>query len=106
MRSRGALTAVSTVLAPLAAACSAAPPPPPAAAQRTSCAEVLSLSLPPGFTCTPHQTTELTTALVDGPHVRVQLMAAPHLEPGDSSTDRPLRQGERLHRLSFNGPSA
>jgi hypothetical protein len=96
----------SGVLAPLAAACSSAPPPAPAAPQRTTCAEVLSLALPPGFTCTPHPTSELTSALVDGPHVRVELMASPHLAPGDSSTDRPLRQGERLRQLSLNGLAA
>jgi hypothetical protein len=82
-----------------------APPPAPATPQRTTCGEVLSLALPQGFTCTPHPTTEFSSALVDGPHVRVELMASPHLAAGDSSTDRPLRQTERAHRLSLNGLS-
>jgi hypothetical protein len=110
MRSRSAwagLPAVlATALSTAAAACSSAPPPAPATPQRTTCGEVLSLALPPAFTCTPHPTTQLVTALVDGPHVRIELMASPHLAPGDSGTDRPLRQGERLHPLSMNGLSA
>ena len=81
MRSRSAFAAVAAVVAALAAACSSAPPPAPPTPQRTTCAEILSLALPPGFTCAPHPTTELTTALVDGPRVRIELMAGPHLAP-------------------------
>jgi hypothetical protein len=111
MRSRSARQGLPAVLATVAAggalavttACSSAPPPAPATPQRTTCGEVLSVALPQGFTCTPHPTTEFDSALVDGPHVRVELMASPHLAPGDSSTDRPLRQGETMHRLSLNG---
>jgi hypothetical protein len=64
---------------------------------------VLSVALPAGFTCTPHPTPVMTAASVEGPHVRIVLMAAPHLAPGDSSTERPLRRGERPRALSLNG---
>ena len=108
MRSRSALRGLPTVLAAWAlgaTACSSAPPPAPATPQRTTCGEVLSVALPQGFTCTPHPTTEFDSALIDGPHVRLEVMASPHLSPGDSATDRPLRQGEQTHRLSLNGLS-
>ena len=90
----------------LAIACSDPPPPPPPAAQRATCGEVLSVSLPTGFTCTPNPSPIVTAAFVEGPRVRIVLMAAPHLAPGDSSTDRPLHRGERLRVLSLNGRSA
>jgi hypothetical protein len=109
MRSRSALRGLPTVLAGWAlgavAACTSAPPPAPATPQRTTCGEVLSVALPQGFTCTPHPTTEFDSALIDGPHVRIELLASPHLAPGDSSTDRPVRQGEQAQRLSLNGLS-
>ena len=114
MRSRSAPTGLPAMLARVlagaalavaAAACGSAAPPPPATPQRTTCGEVLSVALPQGFTCTPHPTTAFASALIDGAHVRVELMASPHLAPGDSSTDRPLRQGEQAHRLSVNGLS-
>jgi len=89
-----------------AAACSTPPPPPPPAPQRTTCGDVLSVALPPGFTCAPKPSPVLTAAFVEGPRVRIVLMAAPHLAPGDSSTDRPLRRGERLRVLSVNGRTA
>jgi len=94
------------VVIALATACSDPPPPPPPAAQRTTCGEVLSVALPTGFTCTPNPTPVVTAAFVEGPRVRIVLMAAPHLAPGDSSTDRPPRRGERLRVLSLNGHSA
>ena len=90
----------------LATACSKPPPPPPPAAQRTTCGDVLSVALPPGFTCAPKPSPVLTAAFVEGPRVRIVLMAAPHLAPGDSSTDRPLRRGERLRVLPVNGHTA
>jgi hypothetical protein len=94
------------VLAALVAACSAPPPPPPAAPQRTTCGDVLSVALPRGFSCTPKASPAMTTAFVEGPRVRLLLMTGPHLAPGDSSTDRPLRNGERMRPLSFDGRSA
>ena len=90
----------------LATACSKPPPPPPPAAQRTTCGDVLSVALPAGFTCTPHPSPVVTAAFVEGPRVRIVLMAAPHLAPGDSSTDRPLRRGERLRVIPVNGHTA
>jgi len=102
MHSRTAASVGAAVLVALAAGCSTPPPPPPPAAQRISCGDVLSVALPPGFTCTPNPTPVVTAAFVEGPHVRVVLIAAPHLAPGDSATDRPLRKGERLRVLSIN----
>jgi hypothetical protein len=90
----------------LAAGCSEPPPAPPATAQRTTCAEVLSVALPAGFTCKPNPSPVVTAAFVEGPRVRIVLMAAPHLAPGDSSTDRPPRRGERVRVLSLNGRTA
>ena len=90
----------------LATACSKPPPPPPPAAQRTTCGDVLSVALPAGFTCTPHPSPVVTAAFVEGPRVRIVLLAAPHLAPGDSSTDRPLRRGERLRVIPVNGHTA
>jgi hypothetical protein len=98
-------TAVTVVLVALGA-CSSPPPPPPAGPQRATCGDVLSISLPEGYTCTPHPTTELASALVDGPRARIVVMASPTLAPGDSATDRPLREGERARPLSINGRSA
>jgi len=94
------------VVAALATACSDPPPPAPPAPQRTTCGEVLSVALPTGFTCTPNPSPVLTAASVQGPRVRIVMMAAPHLAPGDSSTDRPLRRGERLRVLSLSGRTA
>lgn len=98
-------TAVTAVLVALGA-CSSAPPPPPAGPQRTTCGDVLSVSLPEGYTCTPSPTTELASALVDGPRARIVLLASPTLAPGDSATDRPPREGERARPLSINGRPA
>jgi hypothetical protein len=98
-------TAVTAVLVALGG-CSSPPPPPPAGPQRTTCGDVLSISLPEGYTCTPYPTTELVSALVDGPRARIVLMASPTLAPGDSATDRPPREGERTRPLSINGRSA
>jgi hypothetical protein len=106
MHSRTAASAGAAVLVTLAAACSAPPPPPPPVAQRTTCGDVLSVALPTGFTCTPNPSPVVTAAFVEGPRVRVVLVAAPHLSAGDSSTDRPLRKGERLRALSINGRTA
>jgi hypothetical protein len=94
------------VVVALATACSSPPPPPPPAAQRTTCGEVLSVVLPTGFSCTPNPSPVVTAAFVEGPRVRVVLIAAPHLAPGDSTTDRPVRRGERLRVLSLNGRTA
>jgi len=87
-------------------ACSSTPPPAPSGPQRTTCGDVLSIALPEGYTCTPYPSTELASALVDGPRARIVLMASPSLAPGDSSTDRPPREGERARPLSINGRSA
>lgn len=106
MHSRTVGSAGAAVAVALAAACSTPPPPPPPVPQRTTCGDVLSVALPPGFTCTPKPSPVLTAAFVEGPRVRIVLMAAPHLAPGDSSTDRPLRRGERLRVLSVNGRTA
>jgi hypothetical protein len=106
MHSRTVGSAGTAVVVALAAACSKPPPPPPPAAQRTTCGEVLSVALPAGFTCTPKPTPVVTAAFVEGPRVRLVLLAAPHLAPGDSSTDRPLRRGERLRVLPLNGRTA
>jgi hypothetical protein len=103
MYSRMAGSAGAAVLVALAAACSTPPPPPPPTPQRTSCGDLLSVALPPGFTCTPHASPVAASAFVEGPRVRVVLIAAPHLSPGDSATDRPLRRGERVRELSMNG---
>jgi hypothetical protein len=94
------------VVAALATACSDPPPPAPPAPLRTTCGEVLSVALPTGFTCTPNPSPVVTAASIEGPRVRIVMMAAPHLAPGDSSTDRPLRRGERLRVLSLNGRTA
>lgn len=67
---------------------------------------MLSVALPPGFTCTPNPSPVVTAVFVEGPRVRVVLIAGPHLAPGDSSTDRPLRKDERLRVLSINGRTA
>ncbi len=106
MHSRTVGSAGAAVVVALATACSKPPPPPPPAAQRTTCGDVLSVALPAGFTCTPHPSPVVTAAFVEGPRVRIVLMAAPHLAPGDSSTDRPLRRGERLRVLPVNGHTA
>lgn len=106
MCSRIAGLAGASVLVALATACSEPPPPPPPTPQRTACGDVLSVALPPGFTCTAKPSSVAAAAFVEGPRVRVVLIAAPHLAPGDSSTDRPLRSGERLRTLSMNGRSA
>jgi len=106
MHSRTVGSAGAAVVVAFAAACSTPPPPPPPAPQRTTCGDVLSVALPPGFTCAPKPSPVLTAAFVEGPRVRIVLMAAPHLAPGDSSTDRPLRRGERLRVLSVNGRTA
>ena len=87
----------------LATACADPPAPPPPVPQRTACGEVLSVALPTGFTCKPNPSPVAATASIEGPHVRVVLIAAPHLAPGDSSTERPLRRGERPRALSING---
>jgi hypothetical protein len=102
MHSRTAASVGAAVLVALAAGCSTPPPPPPPATQRISCGDVLSVALPPGFTCTPKPTPVVTAAFIEGPRVRVVLIAGPHLAPGDSATDRPLRKGERLRVLSIN----
>jgi hypothetical protein len=96
----------AAALAALATACSSPPPPAPPTPQRTTCADVLSVALPPGFTCTARPSPAFVSAFVEGPRGRVLLIAAPHLAPGDSSTDRPLRRGERTRPLSFNGLAA
>jgi hypothetical protein len=106
MHCRPAGSAATAVLASLAAACSSPPPPAPPTPQRTTCADVLSVALPPGFTCSPRPSPAFISAFVEGPRVRLLLIAAPHLAPGDSSTDRPLRRGERVRPLSFNGLAA
>lgn len=106
MHSRTVGSAGAAVLVAIVAACSPPPPPPPAAAQRTTCGDVLSVALPPGFTCTPRASPAMTAAFVEGPRVRLVVMTSPHLAPGDSSTDRPLRRGERMRPLSFNGRGA
>lgn len=98
-------TAFTVVLVALGA-CSSPPPPPPAGPQRATCGDVLSLALPEGYTCTAYPTTELASALVDGPRARIVVMASPALAPGDSATDRPPREGERARPLSINGRSA
>ena len=63
----------------LAIACSDPPPPPPPAAQRTTCGEVISVALPTGFTCTPNPSPIVTGASVEGPRVRIVLMASPQV---------------------------
>ncbi len=99
-------SAGAALLLALAAACSTPPPPAPPAPKRTACGDVLSVALPAGFTCTPNPSPVVTAAFVEGPRVRVVLIAAPHLAPGDSSTNRPLRRGERVRALSMNGRPA
>jgi hypothetical protein len=106
MHSRTGGPAGAAVVVALATACSGPPPAPPPVAQRTTCGEVLSLALPAGVTCTPSPSPVVTAAFVEGPRVRIVLMAAPHLAPGDSSTDRQPRRGERLRVLSLNGRTA
>jgi hypothetical protein len=106
MCSRMAGLAGAAALVATAAACSAPPPPPPPLPQRTACGDVLSVALPPGFTCTPNPSPVAAAAFVEGPRVRVVLIAAPHLAPGDSSTDRPVRRGERVRELAMNGRTA
>jgi hypothetical protein len=88
------------------AACAADAPPAAPAAARSTCAEVFSLELPTGFTCTPRASAPVSSVFVEGPRVRLLLLAAPNLSPGDSSTDRPLRAGERTRLLSFGGLAA
>jgi hypothetical protein len=106
MHRRTAGSSATAVIAAVAAACSSPPPPPAPTPQRTTCADVLSVALPPGFTCAARPSPAFTSAFVEGPRVRVLLIAAPHLSAGDSSTDRPLRRGERVRPLSFNGLAA
>lgn len=106
MHSRTVGSAGAAAVVAFATACSTPPPPPPPAAQRTTCGEVLSVALPAGFTCTPKPSPIVTAGFVEGPRVRIVLMAAPHLAPGDSSTDRPRRRGERLRVISVNGRDA
>ncbi|MEO5821694.1 MAG: hypothetical protein ABIT71_14425 [Vicinamibacteraceae bacterium] len=106
MYSRSAGSAGAAVIVTLATACGSPPPPAPPAPQRTACGDVLSVALPPGFTCTPSASPVVTSAFVEGPRVRITLIAAPHLAPGDSSTDRPARRGERVRVLSFDGRPA
>lgn len=106
MRWRVVPTGAVTVVLVALGACSSPPPPPPAGPQRTTCGDILSISLPEGYTCTPFPTTELASALVDGPRARIVVMASPSLAPGDSATDRPPRETERARPLSINGRSA
>jgi hypothetical protein len=88
-----------------AGACGSAAPPAPPAAHRSTCADVFSLMLPSGFKCTPRASAPVTSAFVEGPRIRLLLLASPSLSPGDSPTDRSLRAGERARLLSFGGPS-
>jgi hypothetical protein len=106
MYSRSAGSAGAAVVVALTTACSTPPPPPPPLPQRTACGDVLSVALPPGFSCTPRPSSVVASAFVEGPRVRVLLIAGPHLAPGDSSTERPLRRGERSRALSFEGQAA
>jgi hypothetical protein len=90
----------------LAGACGSEAPPAAPVAHRSTCGDVFSLELPAGFTCTPRAAAPVTTVFVQGPRVRLLLLAAPNLSPGDSATDRALRAGERTRQLSFGGPPA
>jgi hypothetical protein len=85
----------TAAVASIAAACGSAAPSGPPAPKRTTCADVLSVALPDGFTCSPRPSPVYTAAFVESPRVRLLLIAAPHLAPGDSGTDRALRPGER-----------
>ena len=106
MHSRAVGSAGAAVAVALAAACGDPPAPPPPVPQRTTCGDVISVALPAGFSCKPTPSAVVATASVEGPRVRIVLIAAPHLAPGDSSTERPVRRGERLRVLSFNGRPA
>ena len=105
MRSAAATIAILAGGLPAAGCGSEAPPAAPAA-HRSTCAEVFSLVLPAGFRCTPRAAAPVSSVFVEGPRVRVLLLAAPNLSPGDSPTDRPLRAGEQARALSFGGLGA
>jgi hypothetical protein len=105
MRSAAATIAILAGGLPAAACGSEAPPAAPAA-HRSTCAEVFSIVLPAGFRCTPRAAAPVSSVFVEGPRVRVLLLAAPNLSPGDSPTDRPLRAGEQARALSFGGLGA
>jgi hypothetical protein len=105
MRSLSGRAAGIAVLGLIAAACGPSGPAAPAAPQRSTCAEVLSIALPAGFTCSPRSTPAFASAFIESPRARIVLIVGPQLAAGDSATDRPPRGGERARAVPIGGRS-